>query len=364
MGLLTECPECKRRNSLKEKACKKCGFGLAKFSGRVWWIEYYDHEKRLRRERIGPNKGAAEHRLREVLSAKAEERHIKKNPEAKTTFKALAQWYLELPEVKAKRSYDRDQRSLLKLLPFFGERLLKNINPAKVEAYKQTRLNEPSGRTPQHLTAPATVNRELACLKTIFSKAVKNGKAERNPNQGVKMLKENNERDRVLSPEEYVRLLAHCPNYLKPIVRLAYQTGMRQGEILGLTWGQVDLKEGFIRLQPRDTKTNEGRLVPFNGELREMFKALPRSLPTARVFNRNAKPITSIREAFEAACRRAEIEEFTFHDLRHTAINNWRLRGHDYFRIMAATGHKTLNVFKRYNTVSKDELKTLVGENQ
>ncbi len=95
-----------------------------------------------------------------------------------------------------------------------------------------------------------------------------------------------------------------------------------------------------------------------------MFKALRRNLPAARVFNRNGKPINSIREAFEAACRRAEIEEFTFHDLRHTAINNWRLQGHDYFRIMAATGHKTLNVFKRYNTVSKDELKALVGENR
>jgi integrase len=363
MGLIAECPECKKRNSQKAKNCK-CGFVLAKFSGRVWWIEYYDHDRRLRRERIGPNKVAAEHRLREVLSAKAEERHIKKNPEAKTKFKLLAQWYLELPEVKAKRSYDRDQRSLLKLLPFFGERLLKHINAALVESYKQTRLKEPSGRTPQHLTAPATVNRELACLKTIFSKAVKNGKAERNPTQGVKMLKENNERDRVLSPEEYARLLAHCPNYLKPIVKLAYHTGMRQGEILGLTWGQVDLKEGFIRLQPENTKTNEGRLVPFSGELREMFKALPRNLPAAMVFNRNDKPIASIREAFEAACGRAEIKEFTFHDLRHTAINNWRLQGHDYFRIMAATGHKTLNVFKRYNTVSKDELKALVGENR
>jgi integrase len=94
-----------------------------------------------------------------------------------------------------------------------------------------------------------------------------------------------------------------------------------------------------------------------------MFKELPRNLPGARVFDRNGKPINSIREVFEAACRRAEIEEFTFQDLRHTAINNWRLQGHDYFRIMAATGHKTLHVFKRYNTVSKDELKALVGEN-
>jgi integrase len=110
------------------------------------------------------------------------------------------------------------------------------------------------------------------------------------------------------------------------------------------------------------TKTNEGRLVPYNGELREMFKELPRNLPAPRVLNRNGKPIKSIREAFEAVYRRAEIEGFTFHDLRHPAINNWRLQGHDYFRIMAATGHKTLNVFKRYNTVSKDELRALVAE--
>jgi integrase len=60
------------------------------------------------------------------------------------------------------------------------------------------------------------------------------------------------------------------------------------------------------------------------------------------------------------AVKRAGIEDFTFHDLRHTAINNWRLQGHDYFRIIAAIGHKTMTVFKRYNTVSKEELKILV----
>ena len=108
MGLLVECPECKKRNSQKVKACK-CGFALAKFSGRVWWIEYYDHDKRLRRERIGPNKAAAEQRYREVMSARTEGRYIKKSPDARTLFKDLAAWYLGLPEVKAKRSYDRDQ---------------------------------------------------------------------------------------------------------------------------------------------------------------------------------------------------------------------------------------------------------------
>ena len=91
----------------------------------------------------------------------------------------MAAWYLDLAEVKAKRSYDRDKRSLMKLQEFFGKRLLKDLTPALVEAYRQKRLNEPSYRG--HLTKPATINRELACLKTLFNKGIRNGHAERNP---------------------------------------------------------------------------------------------------------------------------------------------------------------------------------------
>jgi hypothetical protein len=120
------------------------------------------------------------------LSARAEGRHIQKSPDVRSRFKDLAAWYLELPEVKAKRSYDRDKRSLKLLLPFFGDRLLRDITPALVEVYRRKRLAEPSGRTPKYLTKPATINRELACFKTIFNKALREGKARRNPAQGVK----------------------------------------------------------------------------------------------------------------------------------------------------------------------------------
>ncbi len=185
-----------------------------RFSGRVWWIEWYQDGQR-KRERIGPNKVAAEQRLK-VLTARAEGRYIKKSPEARVRFKDLAAWYLDLPEVKAKRSYRRDKELMANLLPHFGDKLLKVITPALVEAYRQRRLSEPSRRTPQTLTKPATVNREVACLKTIFNKAVKNGKAEKNPAQGVKHLKENNERDRILSLEEFARLLAHSSPQFKP----------------------------------------------------------------------------------------------------------------------------------------------------
>jgi integrase len=360
MGLLVECPECKTRNSHKVKACK-CGFALAKFSGRVYWIDYLVDGQR-RRERIGPNKEAADQRLREVLTARTEGRYIQKSPDTRTLFKDLAAWYLELPEVKAKRSYVRDCYSVKNLLPFFGDRLLKDITPALVEAYRQRRLGQPSKRAPYGPTKPASVNRKLAVFKTIFNKAIKNDKAEKNPAQGVKLLKENNERNRILSPDEYTRLLAHCPAHIKPVVKVAYYTGMRQGEILNLTWGQVDVKEGFIKLEAWDTKTSAPRLVPLTRELVEMLKAMPRGLPAVKVFTYAGRQIGAIKRGFTTACKGAGIEDFTFHDLRHTAINNWRLQGHDYFRIMAATGHKTMTVFKRYNTVSKEELRTLVGE--
>ena len=85
-------------------------------------------------------------------------------------------------------------------------------------------------------------------------------------------------------------------------------------------------------------------------------------LPITPVFTYKGNSMAEMTRSFTTACRRAGIEDFTFHDLRHTAINNWRLQGHDYFRIMTASGHKTMSVFKRYNTVSKEELKALVGE--
>ena len=81
-----------------------------------------------------------------------------------------------------------------------------------------------------------------------------------------------------------------------------------------------------------------------------------RGLHEKRVFLRKGQPFDEIKTGFRAACRRANLEDFTFHDLRHCALNNMRLAGNDYFRIMAASGHKTTSVFKRYNLVTEEEL--------
>ena len=128
---------------------------------------------------------------------------------------------------------------------------------------------------------------------------------------------------------------------------------------MSLTWDRLDLKGGIIRLNPEDTKTQQGRDVPLCPELLEMFKAMPQGLPGVPVFTRKGKPITgsTIRVGLEIACRQAGIEDFTFHDLRHCFTTNMRRAGVHDLVIMAITGHKTMSMFQRYNSVSGEELR-------
>ncbi len=92
MALIVECPKCKKRSSVKEKKCPSCGFSLAKFTGKTYWIEYYINGQR-KRERIGPNKEAAEQRLRKVLKDRTEGRYIDKDPAAKITLGEISKWF-------------------------------------------------------------------------------------------------------------------------------------------------------------------------------------------------------------------------------------------------------------------------------
>jgi len=163
----------------------------------------------------------------------------------------------------------------------------------------------------------------------------------------------------VLEPEEFTRLQAHSAPHLQAINFVAYQTGMRQGEILHLTWDRVDLKANVIRLQAEDTKTNEGRLVPLPPELTALLKDLykVRYLVEDHVFLVKGHSVNSIKTAFNAACRRARIHGFHFHDFRHTAVTNMPRAGIDHLTIMKITGHKTLDVFKRYNSFLEGDLR-------
>jgi integrase len=328
--------------------------------GKGWQADFYAFKERIRR--VFPTKKDACAYEGKIKVAIKENRYFDIKQEVFETFKELSRWYLSLDDVKRKASFERDRRSVGKLSDFFGGQLLRQLSASLIGEYQAKRMVEKSYRG--EITKPATVNREVSCLRTMFNKAIRDGKLEKNPTKGVRFLRENNERDRVLSFEEWERYKAKCPPWYFPIAMMAYYTGMRKSEIISIATSRIDLKDGFIRLKREDTKTGEARSIPIDFELMEVLRNVlkVRPLNCDRVFHRNGKPINgdNIRWAHERACKRANIQNFTFHDFRHTCINNWRREGHDYFKIMAASGHKTVSVFKRYNMVDEEELKSLV----
>ncbi len=274
------------------------------------------------------------------------------------TFKALAESYLEAPEIKRQSNYRGKEATVRNLLlPVFGDRLIDSITPAMIEAYReQRRMHKGVEGTTVKI---ATINRDLALFKHILGRAVRDGLLEKNPVRLVKLEKEDNARDRVLTQEEFEALQDHSAPHVQAVNLMACQTGMRCGEILNLTWDKVDLKAGLIRLKGEDTKTRDGRVIPLTQELTARLKELykVRYIHEPHVFLVDGKSIGSIKTAFKNACRRAGVVGFRFHDFRHTAVTNMRRAGIDHLTVMRITGHKTLTVFKRYNSFAEGDLR-------
>jgi integrase len=269
----------------------------------------------------------------------------------KVMFSAAAESFLAYSRSR-KRTFRSDELTVGRLKAFFGDRPLDSFSPDLVEAYLVHRRENTQGRN--GVIKGASLNRDVACLKTICRRAVLNRLIDRNPVEGVKKFKEEY-RSRTLEPEEYLRLLEHCGLHLRNIIQFAYVTGMRRGEILGLRWDQVDFKNKLILLQATDTKTQEKREVPLDDELVELLKRVPRVIGCPNVFTFRGKPIKDVKSAFYLAMGKAGISNFRFHDLRHCAITNLRKAGVSDSVIMSISGHKTAAVFRKYDRVDRED---------
>ncbi len=143
---------------------------------------------------------------------------------------------------------------------------------------------------------------------------------------------------------------------------MAYYEPMRKDEIIRLTWKEVDIKAGFIRLEASRTKGGiEGRSIPIHPEVRKMLSSLPRSFQYNRVFLRRVNGqfelFNDFRKSWKSARKKAGLDDFVFHDFRHVAISNLRKAGNSPTVIMKASGHKTMSMFLRYNLVDEEDLK-------
>ena len=269
------------------------------------------------------------------------------------TFSEAADSFLAYSKAR-KKSFKYDAQMVALLKAFFGDRTLKSLNPDAVEAYLSQRREAGHRSRPGLPISGSTLNHEIACLKCIVRRAVLNNQLDRNPIMGVRKFKEQS-RDRTLTPEEYQGLLDRCPIHLRGLVQLAYWTGMRRGEILGLRWDQVDLSAKVILLEAADTKTEEKREVPLTETLVALLQRTPKTLGSPYVFTFRGKRIESVKTAFGRACRLARIKDFRFHDLRHCAVTNLRKAGVSDTVIMSISGHKTYAMFKRYNRIDRQD---------
>lgn len=329
-----------------------------------YYLDYYlirEGGKRKRvREEIGPVSKTLAKAIRDTKMAELAKQDYKVQA-PKISFRQAAEDFLEYSRSR-KRAYSRDVQLVRRLVEHFGDQPLESLSSSAFEKFlnmlkaKGKRISCPKGQLPKVVEhKPATLNRYMACAKTIVNKALANRKIDRNPLYGLKLFKENNARDRVLSQEEFSRLVEECPEHIKLIVRMAYITAMRQGEILKLRWDQVDLKAGVIKLAQADTKTAEAREVPLTPGLVQELQAWPRVLRSPFVFTYEGRSMASIKTGFKAACTRAGIENFRFHDLRHCAVTNLRKSGVPTGIIMSISGHKTDAMMRRYDRVDRED---------
>lgn len=248
-------------------------------------------------------------------------------------FEDFALEYIELYAKPHKRSWERDERSIEHLKRAFGGRRLSQISLLQVERYRVERLRDVS---------LSTVHRELACLKGILSKAIDWEKLASFPLRKIRIdLKAEPKRERVLSGDEEVRLMEAASPYLRKMIVLALNTGMRLGEVLKLRTEHVNLGARLITITAENSKSKKARRIPLNSVAAELLRPLVEG-PGFIFRKRKGEPFVRVNSGFKAACVRAKVDDLRFHDLRHTFETRSIEAGANPASIVRIMGHHSI----------------------
>lgn len=305
--------------------------------GEKWYLDYYVDGQRIR-EPASKNKKRAEKMLAAVISD-IERGEYRFKTKHKIRFDDFAEEYLEYLKVN-KKSWHRNKASLKTLIPQFNEMLLSKITPAHIEDYKRKRLYEDR-------VQPSTINRDLACLRHMFNIAKKlKGYDGENPVKDVDFFQERQYVMKILDREEIARLTSVAKDYLKPIIIVALNTGMRRGELFNLRWNDVDFAEHYIFV--KKTKSGFMRKIPMNDLVAEALKNIRRESEFVFCNPKIKDRLTCIQRPFKAACRKAGVPDLRFHDLRHTAATYMVIGGVDLATVSQILGHSDIKMTMKY----------------
>lgn len=362
MSILAECPRCHKKQGVKNKRCL-CGADLDKLKRAKekvrYWVSYRLPGGKQKRQAIGFSIDEARDADGKFRVLKRENRIFDIKPEDTMTFNELTEWYLDIEKVKSLSYYPQLGIYLRHFNERFGHVQVGKVKPVDLENYQAWRKKEGY--------SDASVDNHIGAARSMINKAFENDLVGGEPVKSFravkKLLKFNaNARDKILTLDEFYRLLDKLPAHARPVVATAFWTGMRKREIMTLTWDKVDLKERLIRLDPEDTKDRDARKVPICDTLHEILKGIPRAVHDNHVFLRAGKPFKEIVACLQRACRdagipygRNEKDGFTLHDLRHCFNTYARKAGVAQSVIMKITGHSTNSMFYRYNTIDESD---------
>ena len=310
--------------------------------GNVYWIRYAGLDGQTVFESSGSRKFRdAQDKLIERKRAIKEGKQPEVRRIANHAFKELSEKYRSWIEGR-QRSAKVKGYIIGQLVKRFGNLPLRRFSTALVEQLQTDNIN----RGLKH----ASNNKVLNVLKAIFTKAVDWEMVESETLKRVRKVKQlpENKRLRFISKTECQELISVCDPHLRPIVVTALNTGMRKGEIFNLKWDNVDLKHGFILLEI--TKNGERREIPINDTLRSTLQGITRRLDVPYVFFDPAtgKSYQDLKRSFKSALRRAKIQDFHFHDLRHTFASLLVMAGVDLTTASRLLGHKDIKMTLRY----------------
>jgi integrase len=316
--------------------------GLVK-RGHTWWMSFMYQGQQVRRSTGTTDKRLAEAIFGQVRVQIIEGRFFEKPEAQQRTLTELLDRYIS--EHAARRAnYRRELTSVKTLKAFFGNPTLDHVTPKLIVAYKNQRYIDG--------VKPATINRELATLKKSFNLARREWEwCTDNPVCRVSMEQENNTRDRWLTVDEETRLLHAASPWLRDLILFAIHSGMRQGEILGLTWVGVDLFRRTVTVFK--SKNGERRTIPLNQTALDLLKQTyaTRHRETDLVFASQAHTrlnASNISRSLNLALEKAKMTDFHFHDLRHTCATRMVQAGVDLYKVQRLLGHKSPIMTQRY----------------
>lgn len=277
-------------------------------------------------------------------------RHVS---ESTTLYEALDRYAREVSSLKKSHARELVRINNLKT-NLLATRFLASLRGSDFASFRDKKRAE--GK------AENTIRLDLALLSHLFNTARREWGMEGlvNPVLSIKMPSGSSQRSRRLESNEEEELIAEllkCRNkFIAPVVIFATETGSRQGEILKLQWQNIDFNQKLAHLI--DTKNGESRTIPLSPKALAVLSGLPRLIKGGRIFNVTADGLS---RAFSRCCKKLGIEDLRFHDLRHEATSRFFEGGLNTMEVATISGHKTLQMLKRYTHLRPADLAKKLG---